>query len=513
MDATIRILYVDDARLDRELVRDSLQKHGDVFHIVEAASRQEFESRLAEGRFDLVLSDFNILGFDGLQVIDVIKEKARGVPVVIVTGTGSEEVAVEAMKRGAADYVIKTVQYIQRLPQTIRNTLERQRLHEAQQRLIAILEATPDFVGSASARDKQILYINRAGRQMIGIGQEEDLAGLNLSDLHPGWANRLLTDVAFPAATRYGAWKGECAFLSRDGREIPVSAVLMTHRSSSGETEAFSLVSRDITERKRTEAELIRAKDAAEAASHAKSEFLGNMSHELRTPLNAIIGFSEGLLQRVDIHPLNEHQKDRIDRIRHRGEDLLGLITGILDLAKVESGKMDVNATTFDVKPLAEEVCEAGEALCSHKMDVRVVLDVECGLPPITSDRDKIRQILLNLVGNAVKFTDRGLVTLRARRSDQYVMLGVEDTGIGIPEGQLQRVFEEFYELNQATRLAPKGTGLGLAICKAYAQLLGASLTARSTVGEGSTFTLAVPLTLPKNGVAQEQEEEAAARS
>jgi len=268
----------------------------------------------------------------------------------------------------------------------------------------------------------------------------------------------------------------------------------------------------DMTERKRVEEQLTHytaeleaankalaeSKQLAECANRAKSEFLANMSHELRTPLNAVIGFSEGLLERTDIHPLNEHQKDRLEKIKASGEHLLHLINGVLDLAKAESGKTDLQLSTFDVGPVVREVGDMAEALAKDKPAVRFTLDLEEHLPPITSDRDKMRQILVNLLGNAIKFTEQGLVTLRVRRNNGSLLFSVEDTGVGIAAEHLDHLFEPFYQVEQKTRRSLKGTGLGLAISRKFAELLGGTLTAESVQRRGSTFTLTVPLVLDR---------------
>jgi len=235
---------------------------------------------------------------------------------------------------------------------------------------------------------------------------------------------------------------------------------------------------------------------ALEAATHAKNEFLANMSHELRTPLNAIIGFSEGLLERTQIHPLNEHQKDRLLKIRLSGDHLLALINDVLDIAKIEAGRMQTHATTFYLGTLAREVGALAEALIKLRPQLRFRLDLgdQEHLPPITADRDKLRQILVNLLSNAVKFTEQGAVTLRVRRDGGQMALSVEDTGVGIAEEHLERIFERFYQVKQDFHRSVKGTGLGLSICKAFADLLGATITVQSTVGQGSTFTVTLPV-------------------
>ncbi len=228
-------------------------------------------------------------------------------------------------------------------------------------------------------------------------------------------------------------------------------------------------------------------------ANQAKSEFLANMSHELRTPLNAVIGFSEGLLERTHRHPLNDHQIDRLRKIKRSGKHLLFLINSTLDISKVESGNVEVETSSFDLRLLAGEVGDITEGAFKEKTNVRFHLEVDENLPPIHSDREKVKQVLINLVTNALKFTDRGDVTLRIRHADDSFLMSVQDTGVGIPADEVDKIFDKFYQIRRASPSSVKGTGLGLSICEMFAELLGASLNVDSVVGVGSTFTLCAP--------------------
>ncbi len=325
---------------------------------------------------------------------------------------------------------------------TGRDLTERKRAEQTQRQLIAILEATPDFVGFASGKDGQIRDINRAGREMVGIGRDEDVTKFNLSDVHPEWTNRILSDEALATAATDGLWKGECAFLSRDGREIPVLMVLLSHKSSSGEVEVFSTISRDISDRKRVEAELIGARTAAEAANRAKSEFLANMSHEIRTPMTSILGFTDLLMD----HSLSAADcKTYLTTVRRNAEHLLQLINDILDLSKIEAGKM-----VMDLGPchLPSTVADVASMMRPRAEQRGNTLEVRYTGPlpeTIHTDGTRLRQVIVNVVGNAVKFTENGSIRIDVSflpqwRSDQSaVSVEVTDTRPGLQGTPFQK--------------------------------------------------------------------------
>jgi PAS domain S-box-containing protein len=294
-------------------------------------------------------------------------------------------------------------------------------------------------------------------------------------------------------------WTRLEAIKSQDADGAPVCRVAVSDITERKQVEESLQQSREQLEQHTASLEtankaLEESKHLAECANRAKSDFLANMSHELRTPLNAVIGFSEGLLERTDIHPLNEHQKDRLEKIKTSGEYLLRLINGVLDIAKAESGKIDLQITTFDVEPIVWEIGDLAEALTKDKPDVRFMTDIEEHLPQITSDHDKIQQILVNLLGNAVKFTEHGSITLRVHRNNESLLFSLADTGVGIAPEHLDQMFQSFYQIKQEWHHSLDGTGLGLAISKTFAALLGGTLTVESVAAQGSIFTLTLPL-------------------
>jgi signal transduction histidine kinase/DNA-binding response OmpR family regulator len=248
----------------------------------------------------------------------------------------------------------------------------------------------------------------------------------------------------------------------------------------------------DLTHLKRTEEALQAAKEQAEQASRAKSEFLANMSHELRTPMNAIIGFTRLIMRRCkDLLP--ERQYGNLEKILASANHLLGLINDILDLSKIEAGRMELRPVEFVLEPLVDQCLRTVEPMVRSGR-VQLIKEIEPGLPPLFSDQDKLRQILFNLLSNAAKFTEAGTITLTARRSGDALAVAVADTGIGIPADQLELVFEEFRQVDSSSTRQYGGTGLGLSISRRLAQLLGGDITLASTPGVGSTFTLTVPL-------------------
>ncbi len=267
-----------------------------------------------------------------------------------------------------------------------------------------------------------------------------------------------------------------------------------------GEMVGFIAIYHDISERMRVEEELRQSKEAAEAASQAKSTFLANMSHELRTPLNAIIGFTR-LVKRRSGDALPQKQAENLEKVLDSADHLLELINAILDLSKIEAGRVDVQPTTFSADTLIEACLETVRPLVKSSR-LQLVKEIESGMPELHTDQDKVRQILINLLGNAIKFTKQGSITVSARRHEDKLMLAVADTGIGIPEDDLERIFEEFQQVDTSTTRQYGGTGLGLSISRHLAHLLEGDIAVESTVGVGSTFTLIVPIRYSGSGVA-----------
>jgi signal transduction histidine kinase len=277
------------------------------------------------------------------------------------------------------------------------------------------------------------------------------------------------------------------------------------------EAERSAELRTEIEERRKAETELARHRDELERLVHertenleiamrqlveaneAKSRFLANMSHELRTPLNSIIGFT-GVMRQGMAGPLSDEQERQLKMVDRSSRQLLGLINQVLDLARIESGLETVERDTFDVVGLLAEVVDVIEPLAASK-DLSVAIDgVDLGgLASITTDRGKLRQILLNLAGNAVKFTDSGGVTLSAYElGDTLVVVTVADTGIGIAPENHHAVFDEYRQISGTREAKPQGTGLGLTVSRRLARLLGGDIEVASALGAGSRFSVVI---------------------
>jgi PAS domain S-box-containing protein len=368
-------------------------------------------------------------------------------------------------------------------------------LAESEQRLRLMLESVVDYAIFMLDRDGRIATWN-AGAQRIKGYSAEEIIGEHFSRFYPRDDVAAGKPVhALGTAAREGRYEEEGWRVRKDGSAFWASVVISAVRDDKGRPLGFAKVTRDLTERKRTEAELVRAKVEAEKASESKSQFLANMSHELRTPLNSLLILAR-LLSDNSGKNLNDKQVRFAQTIYASGTDLLALINDLLDLAKIESGA--VTALHMGATPLTDLRDELertfGEVAREKKLEFRIGIAPD--LPEtVRTDATRLKQILKNLLANAFKFTREGAVELRMQaREPASIAFSVSDTGIGIPKDKQQIIFEAFQQADGSTSRQYGGTGLGLSISRELARLLGGRLELESEPGRGSTFTLVLPL-------------------
>ncbi len=346
-----------------------------------------------------------------------------------------------------------------------------------------------------SSPDRRITKVNRAMAAMLGYTEAEMLTKTFLDITHPDDIGETVERSRSVLTGALPGYQLDKRYVTKTGATIWVRLSTSTIRDGSGRVlYGFALVE-NVSARKQAEAELLRAKEAAEAANQAKSEFLANMSHEIRTPMNGILGMTELALDT----PLNPEQREYLTLVQSSGETLLKLLNDILDFSKIEAGKLELEPSQFQLRTLLTETLKI-LAFYAEEKGVTITCLVRPEVPgELVGDEARLRQILTNLVGNAIKFTQDGEVHVEAwaeTQRDNHVMvhLSVRDTGIGIPPDKLSLIFDAFTQADTSTTRRFGGTGLGLSITKRLVEMMGGLIWVESVPGRGSTFHFTVRL-------------------
>ena len=403
------------------------------------------------------------------------------------------ETLIEAPLEDAHDEVIGLAKQIERMAQSLQKV-------EASYR--AIVEDQLDLICRYRA-DGKLTFVNGAYARFVGKKRQE-LIGQKFT----------LHELGFPARDFQGKLPESASFehelVSSDSKPV---THLWTHRAikdPEGNIMEFQAVGHDITVRKEAEAALLRAKDAAESADRAKSEFLAVVSHEIRTPINGVIGFTK-LLRDT---PLSAEQRNFVDMIGSSGLTLEALISDILDMSKIEAGKIEIDHAPFALRRTVEEVImffTPKARAAGLFLEARIDQDVP---QMVNGDANRLRQILVNLVGNAIKFTESGGVTVSlscgrggiipgSSRRELRLFFGVTDTGIGIPAEKLSQLFRPFSQVDTSPARRRGGTGLGLIISKRLCELMGGAISVESEASKGSTFRFTVRADYERSGDTQ----------
>jgi PAS domain S-box-containing protein len=513
---TLNALLIDDNRGDRLLARRLLEREFPGIVVREIVDAAGFAAALDEDDFGAAIVDYSLGWSDGLEVFKALRARRPHLPVVMFTGTATQEVIIEAMKAGLDDYVIKQPRHLLRLPPALRAALERaearrekdrlerdgerllSQLRESESRYRLLVEWATDFAMFLVSPDGRITSWNAGAVRLFGWSEREAI-GRPLSfiftpeDVEAGVPEKELAE-----ADRTGAGADERWHVRKDGSRFWCSGSVRPVKEAD-RLVGFAKVMRDLTERKRAEEEreelLAREREArarAEAADRSKDEFLAMVSHELRNPLNSMLGWTR-LLRSGALAP--EEVAGALEAVERAASDQNRLIRDILDLSRIVNGKMVLETGPVDLAAVVRAALDSVRFAADAK-GVRLRADLDPEAAPTTGDAGRLQQAVWNLLSNAVKFTpEGGLVEVRLERCGSESCVIVRDTGGGIRPEFLPHVFERFRQADARSARTHKGLGLGLAIAKEIVELHGGTVRAASEgEGRGAEFTVRLPV-------------------
>ncbi|MBL7139213.1 MAG: response regulator [Bacteroidales bacterium] len=495
----IKLLLVEDNDTDALLVVRHLKKEGFEVDHLQVKTRDEMEKAFSDESWDLVISDYSLPGFGGKDALELFNSKNLDIPFILVSGTVGEDIAVTIMKGGANDYLMKT--HLNRLGPAVKRELEETQVKREKKRIESVLTQTEkrfqrliedlrDVVFLSSMDGKKIYIVNPAfeaiyGRPLKELEQNPLLWYESIHDDDKALMGPMTEDLKTT-----GVCEGEYRIVKPDSSVRWVYDRRCLVYTNGEQEPLMGGVVMDVTEKKQVEEDLIRAKKAAEESSQLKSTLLQNMSHEFRTPMNGILGFSEFLFEELT----NEESRTKAEYILTSGKRLQQTLESIMLYAQLESG-IPLKPAVIDLAASIQKVAEKVRKQADAK-GLALDLQMEDTLT-LTSDTSLLERILMEIIDNAVKFTDTGGVIATARFTDEthsLIQVEVKDTGIGIPVEKHALIFEEFRQAEEGYDRPYEGSGLGLSIASKSIQLLGGELMMDSDTGQGSTFVITLPV-------------------
>lgn len=494
----LKILMLEDDPLDAELNKEHLRLLEEYDCIVTwVIDKSSYLKALESDNIpDIILSDYNIPGYNGIEALRDLKTRNMIIPFIIVTGTIDEETAAGTIKAGAWDYVVKDRLF--RLPLAIRGALKLKEervntsLIAAKIRQLSLaIEQSPVHIVICNT-NHQIDYVNPKFIEVTGYSQD-DVIGKDLSMLiSEGIRDDFKRSYKF--INEIGRnWRDEIQGVKKDGTLFWENMHISPLKNEQGEVTHFIAIMEDITKRKQMELEIIEARDRAERSDKLKDAFLQNLSHEIRTPLNAIVGFSE-LLGIKEL--ISDEQKEFISIINTSSNQLLSIINDVLTASRIQTGQEVLAVKQVNIHDVINDLIAAYLPIAQSKNLELINTSVKSRFSTLT-DEVKVTQILNHFLNNAVKFTYKGKIEIGYCIKDSMIKFYVKDTGIGIPEEYHEVIFERFRKLNLSKNENYGGIGLGLPISKAFAEMLNGSISLESEPGKGSTFFLKIPIQKP----------------
>jgi len=493
MKENLRILVVEDSEDDALLLLHHIEKSGYTIDYERVETAESMSVLLKEKTWDIVLSDYVMPHFNGLEALSILKKSGIDIPFIIISGTIGEDIAVEAMKAGADDYLMKNnfKRLIPAIERELRESNSRAVRKQAEEKLRILSRAVDQSPAMILITDTKgsIEYINPKFTEVTGYSQMEAV-GKNprilKSDKMPDSHYKEMWDTLKAGKT----WSDEMINKKKNGDFYWVSISISPIFDKEGTITHYVGLSEDITKKKKTEEELIIAKEHAEESDRLKTAFLHNISHEIRTPMNSIMGFSELLVSNFDN---KENLKQFAQIITQRSSDLLEIINSILDIATIESGQLPIRLENCNLRDVFDDLRlffgEYKQRIGKQAIEFSMKSSPESSDLVIKTDTIKLKQIFINLITNAFKFTKSGKIEAGYKLDENYhLVFYVSDTGAGIPLNAQTSIFERFIKLNSDNNLLQDGTGLGLSIVKELTKMLGGTVWLESEPGKGSTF-------------------------
>lgn len=499
----LELLYIEDDKFDQRVVKRLFREQQLPYQLTFSDSINHAKDLLTKKVFDIIIADYNLHDGTAYDILEAVPQ----IPTIVVTGSGDEETAAKVLKQGAYDYIIKDslLNYTQVLPFTLENAIQSFQAKLRLKLLESVVVNANDAIVIAKAvpnmplRSK-VIYANDAYHTLLGYSLA-DIEGRSPFATIATFNNKeLITDIRNKLKEQRPV-RIELAMFSKYGNQYWIDMNIVPIFDDECRLTHYVFIYHDITQRKEAEATLIKARDIATEAEQVKEQFLAMMAHEIRTPLNAIVGMSNLLL---NTKGLDEEQLEFSTTIKRSADNLVSLINDILDFSKIRAGKIEFEEVRFNIKELIKDILQ----IIRYKTDeqkVKLVSTYDVNIPGfLLGDSTRLNQILLNLMSNAAKFTEKGKIELSTHLinitpNNLILEFKVKDTGIGISQDKLAKIFERFSQADSSTTRKYGGTGLGLSIVKQLVELQTGEIWVASEVGKGSSFTVTLPFKIADN--------------